>query len=109
MSAARRRPHPSEESPVVPPSERQAILLRDFRRDLTHWIETHPRTALRIMRMIEEILADPLGGGIGKTEPLQHDMAGHWSRRITDEHRMVYRIRTSGVVFAMARWHYGRR
>lgn len=109
MTAARRRRPPVKESPAVPRSERQAILLRQFRSDLTHWIQTHPRTALRIMRIIEEVVADPLGAGIGKPEPLQHDMAGAWSRRITDEHRMVYRIRGSSVVFALARWHYGRR
>lgn len=108
MSAAkRRRPRPTNESPAVPPPERQAILLRDFRRDLTYWIETHPRTALRIMRMIEEVLADP-GSGIGKPEPLQYDMGGQWSRRITGMHRMVYRIRNFDVLFAMARWHYDR-
>jgi toxin YoeB len=60
------------------------------------------------MRMIEEVLADP-GEGIGKPEPLVHDMGGQWSRRITEEHRMVYRIRNFDVLFAMARWHYGRR
>jgi toxin YoeB len=108
MSAAKRRRHPpTNESPAVPPSERQAILLRQFRRDLTYWIETHPRTALR-MRMIEEILANP-DEGIGKPETLRHDMAGQWSRRITGEHRMVYRISNFDVLFAMARWHYGRR
>lgn len=58
--------------------------------------------------MIEEVLADPQGG-MGKPELLQHEMAGNWSRRITDEHRMVYRVRNSFVLFAMARWHYGRR
>lgn len=60
------------------------------------------------MRMIEEVLADP-AGGIGKPEPLLHDMSGQWSRRITEEHRMVYRIRNFDVLFAVARWHYGRR
>lgn len=109
MTAARRRRARTNESPAVPPTERQAILLREFRSDLTFWIETHPRTALRIMRIIEEIMADPLGAGIGKPEPLQYEMAGAWSRRITDEHRMVYRIRGTAIVFALARWHYGRR
>lgn len=109
MSAAkRRRPHIARKPPAVPESERQAVLLREFRRDLTFWIETHPRTALRIMRMIEEVLADPRRG-VGKPEPLLHDMAGQWSRRITDEHRMVYQVRDSVVLFAMARWHYGGR
>jgi toxin YoeB len=61
------------------------------------------------MRIIEEVMADPLGNGIGKPEPLQYEMAGTWSRRITDEHRMVYRILGSSIVFALARWHYGRR
>lgn len=106
-AAKRRRPRSPKESPAVPPSERQAILLRDFRRDLAYWIQTHPRTALRIMRMIEEILREP-GKGIGKPEPLQYDRGDHWSRRITGEHRLVYRIRNFDVLFAMARWHYDR-
>lgn len=104
----RRRPRRTNESTAASRPERQAILLREFRSDLTYWIGAHPRTALRIMRMIEEVLADP-GSGIGKPEPLQHDLAGQWSRRITEEHRMVYRVRNLDVLFAMARWHYAGR
>src|SRR5687768_16358898 len=98
MTAAKRRaPRPSQ-SPAVPDSERQAILHRDFRRDLAYWIATHPRTALRIMRLIEEVLRDPQAG-VGKPEALKHDMAGHLSRRITDEDRLVYIVSETAVQF----------
>jgi toxin YoeB len=105
--SARRRTTPPAQSPAVPDVERQAILLHDFRRDLTHWIGFDPRLALRIMRLIEDVLRDPISG-LGKPEPLRHDSHGQWSRRITDEHRLIYRIRQSGILFMYARGHYGR-
>jgi toxin YoeB len=85
--------------------ERQAILRAAFRSDLTWWIQTDPRTALRIMRLVEDVLRSPFSG-IGKPEPLRHRTGGAWSRRITEEHRIVYEISPAGVVFAWARGHY---
>ena len=107
MSAGRETTPPAQ-SPAVPDDERQAILLHDFRRDLTHWIASDPRLALRIMRLIEDVLRDPISG-LGKPEPLRHAAHGQWSRRITDEHRMIYRIRQAGILFMYARGHYDRR
>jgi toxin YoeB len=107
MSAKHRTNAPAQ-SPAVPDDDRQAILLQDFRRDLTYWIESDPRLALRVMRLIEEVLRSPFSG-LGKPEPLRHESQGQWSRRITEEHRMVYRIRSTGVFFMYARGHYGRR
>lgn len=64
-----------------------------------------PRTALKVMRLIEEVLRDPFRG-TGKPELLKHDLQGSWSRRITDEHRIVYRVNPSAVLFMLARYHY---
>ena len=59
----------------------------------------------RINRMIEEAARDP-AVGIGKPERLSHNLSGYWSRRITDEHRLVYQIRDDEVIVVQARYHY---
>ena len=59
----------------------------------------------RINRMIEEAVRDP-GTGIGKPERLSHNLSGYWSRRITDEHRLVYQLRDEELVIVQARYHY---
>lgn len=108
MRAAKHRPVRSQaESPAAPDDERLAILFKAFRDDLAYWIATNPRLALRIMRMIEEVLRDPFAG-IGKPEPLKHGLRGRWSRRITDEDRMEYSVGTAGIYFRRARSHYER-
>lgn len=87
------------------PVERQLIFDRDFLEDLTHWVSTDRKTALRILDLIESIRRDPFGG-IGKPEPLRHLGPGIWSRRITQEHRLVYRVKEDRILFAQARYHY---
>jgi toxin YoeB len=87
------------------PAERIAVLSRHFREDLAWWIETDRKTASRILDLIEAALADPFAG-IGKPEPLRFDLAGCWSRRITSEHRLVYRVRDDRIEFLQARYHY---
>lgn len=59
----------------------------------------------RINRMIEEAVRDP-GTGIGKPERLAHNLSGYWSRRITDEHRLVYQLRDEELIIVQARYHY---
>ncbi|HYW13773.1 MAG TPA: Txe/YoeB family addiction module toxin [Longimicrobium sp.] len=86
----------------------QAVVLRDFREDLGYWISSDSRTAVRIMRLIEEILKDPFSG-IGKPEPMKYDQAGKGSRRITEEDRITYTVTRLAIYFARARHHYGRR
>jgi toxin YoeB len=77
---------------------------RDGWEDYTSW--TNERTILkRINRMIEEAARDP-GGGIGKPERLSHNLSGYWSRRITDEHRLVYQLRDHELIIVQARYHY---
>lgn len=59
----------------------------------------------RINELIRETLREPFAG-IGKPEPLKHALAGYWSRRITDEHRMVYRPEPGALLIAQLRYHY---
>lgn len=87
------------------PVERQLIFDRDFLDDLTHWVNTDRKTALRILELVESIRRDPFTG-IGKPEPLRHLGPGIWSRRITQEHRLVYQIKDDRILFAQARYHY---
>ena len=73
--------------------------------DFTHWIENDRKIAARIVRLIKEIEREPFAG-LGKPEPLRHDLAGLWSRRITDEHRLVYSVDKERLLIAQARYHY---
>lgn len=59
----------------------------------------------RINRLIQEAAGDP-AGGIGKPEPLTQNLAGYWSRRVTDEHRLVYQVRGDDLVIVQVRYHY---
>ena len=73
--------------------------------DFTYWVQHDRKVAKRIIRLINEIERDPFTG-LGKPEPLKHDLTGFWSRRITDEHRLVYAIETDQLLIAQARYHY---
>lgn len=73
--------------------------------DLGHWIATDRKMALRIMRLINDIERDPFTG-VGKPEPLKGDKSGYWSRRINDEHRLVYAVSGLDILVAQARYHY---
>lgn len=72
--------------------------------DYTLWV-SEPKMLRRINRMLEEALRDP-GHGIGKPERLAENLSGYWSRRITDEHRLVYTVRGDNLVVVQARYHY---
>ena len=63
------------------------------------------KIALRINKLISEIQRDPFSG-VGKPEPLKHALSGFWSRRINDEHRIVYRIEGASLLIAQLRFHY---
>jgi toxin YoeB len=73
--------------------------------DYVHWQSADRAMVKRINRLIDDVLRDPFSG-IGKPEPLKHAFAGAWSRRITDEHRLVYLIDGEDVVVFQARYHY---
>ena len=68
-------------------------------------MEADRKTALRILQLVEAALSDPFHG-IGKPEALKHQLSGAWSRRITQEHRLVYRVSANRVDFLQARYHY---
>ena len=87
------------------PSQREAVFHPEFREDLRYWVETERRTALRILALVEAILRDPFQG-LGKPEPLKYLGAGVWSRRLTQEHRLVYLVSADRVDFLQARYHY---
>ena len=87
------------------PADRSLVFDRDFLEDLTHWVATDRKTALRILELVEAIRRDPFAG-IGKPEPLRHLGPGIWSRRITQEHRLVCRVKDDRILFAQARYHY---
>ena len=72
-----------------------------------YWHETDPQMLKRIHQLIKEIMRDPYRG-IGKPEPLKHALQGYWSRRITGEHRIVYRVSGHDVRIAQLRNHYRR-
>jgi len=84
---------------------REAIFYPKFREELHVWVKTDRKVALRVLELVEAVLADPFAG-IGKPEALKHELAGQWSRRITQEHRLVYRVTDDRVYFLQARYHY---
>jgi toxin YoeB len=87
------------------PPDRLLVFDRDFLEDLSHWVSTDRKIALRVLELVEAIRRDPFDG-IGKPEPLRHLGSGIWSRRITQEHRLVYRVKDDRILFAQARYHY---
>lgn len=86
--------------------QREAVFQPEFLEDLRYWVETDRKTALRILNLIEAILRDPFNG-IGKPEPLKYFAPGVWSRRVSQEHRLVYLVRDDRIDFLQARYHYG--
>ena len=73
--------------------------------DYTHWQSADRATLKRINRLIDDVLRDPFEG-IGKPEPLRHALTGTWSRRISEEHRLVYLIDGDDIVILQTRYHY---
>lgn len=83
----------------------EARFQKEFLADLCHWVVTDRRVALKVLDLVEAVLRDPFDG-IGKPEPLKYEAAGAWSRRITQEHRLVYLVAKSRIDFLQARYHY---
>lgn len=84
---------------------RTAVFQPEFRDDLRWWVRTDRRTALRALDIVEAVLRDPFSG-VGKPEPLKYLGANAWSRRLTQEHRIVYLVRNERIDFLQARYHY---
>ncbi len=87
------------------PKEWLAVFQPEFIEDLRYWVETNRRLTLRAIDMVQAILRDPFTG-IGKPEPLKYITPGAWSRRLTQEHRIVYLVRGDRIDFLQARYHY---
>lgn len=85
--------------------ERTAVFQPEFIEDLRYWVETDRKLAIRALDLIEAILRDPFEG-IGKPEPLKYLTPGAWSRRLTQEHRIVYLVRDDQIDFLQGRYHY---
>jgi len=75
--------------------------------DYVYWQTQDRKILKRINQLIEDISRNE-NEGIGKPEPLRHEWAGWWSRRITTEHRLIYRVSESGIEIATCRYHYGK-
>ena len=73
--------------------------------DYLHWQKTDKRILKRINTLIKDITREPFEG-IGKPEPLKHALSGYWSRRINDEHRIVYKVHGDSLLIAQLRYHY---
>jgi toxin YoeB len=84
---------------------RDAVFQPEFREDLRYWVEVDRKIALRAIDLIEAVMRDPFTG-IGKPEPLKYLSPGVWSRRLTQEHRLVYLVRDDRIDFLQARYHY---
>ena len=77
----------------------------NFLQDLEYWTRTNRRIAIRVLALVEAVMRHPFEGQ-GKPEPLRGQLAGKWSRRIDQEHRLVYTVEADRVHFLAARYHY---
>lgn len=87
------------------PVKREAVFQPEFREDLQYWVEADRKVALRALDLVEAILRDSFIG-IGKPEPIKYLGADTWSRRLTQEHRIVYVVKHDRIDFLQARFHY---
>jgi toxin YoeB len=90
---------------VKSPGKRTAVFEAEFIDDLRYWIEQDRRIALKAFELTEAVLLEPFTG-IGKPEPLKHMLGGVWSRRLTQEHRIVYLVSADRIQFLQVRYHY---
>jgi toxin YoeB len=91
--------------PVGKKVRRFAVFQPEFREDLRYWVKSDRNIAVRVLDLVEAVLRDPFEG-LGKPEPLRYTLAGCWSRRVTQEHRLVYRVTEERIDFLQARYHY---
>ena len=84
---------------------RAAVFHDEFREDLRWWVKNDRSVAMRVLDLVDAAMRGPFEWA-GKPEPLRSMLAGCWSRRITQEHRLVYRVSADRVDFLQARYHY---
>jgi toxin YoeB len=85
--------------------QRDLIFQKEFIEDLKYWIKIDRKFAVKILEMLEAVARDPFGG-IGKPEPLKFLGSGVWSRRLSQEHRLVYVVNDDRIDFVQCRYHY---
>ena len=85
--------------------KRVAIFQPEFFQDLRYWVKSERGVAVRVLDLVEAVMRDPFEGP-GKPEPLKYVLAGCWSRRVTQEHRLVCRVADETIDFLQARYHY---
>jgi toxin YoeB len=85
--------------------KRDLIFLPEFLEDLEYWVSVDRKMALRILKLVDAIARDPFNG-IGKPKSLKHSEVSQWSRRINDEHRLVYEVNDTQIEFHQTRFHY---
>lgn len=73
--------------------------------DYLYWQKTDKKVLNRINKLINETKREPFEG-VGKPEPLKHSFTGYWSRRINEEHRMIYKVTDDALLIAQLRYHY---
>ncbi|MFN5515973.1 MAG: Txe/YoeB family addiction module toxin [Cyanobacteriota bacterium] len=73
--------------------------------DYLYWQKTDKKLLQRINALIESIQRTPFEG-IGKPEPLKHQLSGYWSRRVNEEHRLIYKVESDAVLIAQIKYHY---
>ena len=84
---------------------RQVVFYPDAFKQFTAWAAEDKKLFKRLVRLIDETQQNPFDG-IGKPEPLKHDYAGYWSRRINQEHRLVYKATDEQVIIIACKFHY---
>ena len=84
---------------------RESVFQPEFLEDLRYWVKTDRKVALRVFDLVESVMRNPFEG-IGKPEPLKFILSGAWSRRLTQEHRIVYVVSNDRVDFLQCRYHY---
>jgi toxin YoeB len=90
---------------VARETKRVSVFQPEFPEDLRHWVKSDRNIAIRVLDLVEAVMRDPFEGP-GKPEPLRYLLAGCWSRRITQEHRLVYRVTDDRIDFLQTRYHY---
>jgi toxin YoeB len=91
--------------PRAPPVAGDPYYTTQAKEDLAWWRRHNPKVLVRVEALIADIRRNPFAG-VGKPEPLKHEWQGYWSRRISDEHRLVYRVEAGTLYIAQARYHY---
>jgi len=74
-------------------------------KDFNNWVNIDKKVYQKIVELINDILRHPFSG-LGKPEPLKHSLKGYWSRRITDEHRLIYQITDTEIIIVSCKFHY---